>query len=150
MVAQGRTVFFVTDIFMDQFCVYTRLRYPIKSSGLRFSSILSTAALAAPSLDLPLAALGLAARLEPPVLVISGHWHQKKTTPKGRLFLVPVTGLEPVRCRQRWILSPLRLPFHHTGRCLQTKQSVTGVLYTKPQEIASKISRICHASPSAR
>ena len=45
-----------------------------------------TAALAAPSLELPLAALGLAARLEPPVLVISGHWHQKKTTPKGRLF----------------------------------------------------------------
>ena len=32
--------------------------------------------------------------------------------------LVPVTGLEPVRCRQRWILSPLRLPFHHTGRCV--------------------------------
>ena len=31
------------------------------------------------------------------------------------LKLVPVTGLEPVRCRQRWILSPLRLPFHHTG-----------------------------------
>ena len=31
--------------------------------------------------------------------------------------LVPVTGLEPVRCRQRWILSPLRLPFHHTGMC---------------------------------
>ena len=28
---------------------------------------------------------------------------------------MPVTGLEPVRCRQRWILSPLRLPFHHTG-----------------------------------
>ena len=25
-------------------------------------------------------------------------------------LLVPVTGLEPVRCRQRWILSPLRLP----------------------------------------
>ena len=30
-------------------------------------------------------------------------------------FLVPVTGLEPVRHRWRWILSPLRLPFHHTG-----------------------------------
>ena len=30
--------------------------------------------------------------------------------------LVPVTGLEPVRHRWRWILSPLRLPFHHTGR----------------------------------
>ena len=24
--------------------------------------------------------------------------------------VVPVTGLEPVRCRHRWILSPLRLP----------------------------------------
>ena len=33
------------------------------------------------------------------------------------LDLVPVTGLEPVRCRQRRILSPLRLPFHHTGGC---------------------------------
>ena len=33
------------------------------------------------------------------------------------LCLVPVTGLEPVRHRWRWILSPLRLPFHHTGRC---------------------------------
>ena len=32
------------------------------------------------------------------------------------LDLVPVTGLEPVRCRQRRILSPLRLPFHHTGQ----------------------------------
>ena len=30
--------------------------------------------------------------------------------------MVPVTGLEPVRHRWRWILSPLRLPFHHTGR----------------------------------
>ena len=35
--------------------------------------------------------------------------------PQGKLgsdyiALVPVTGLEPVRCRQRWILSPLRLP----------------------------------------
>ena len=29
--------------------------------------------------------------------------------------LVPVTGLEPVRCCQRGILSPLCLPFHHTG-----------------------------------
>lgn len=29
--------------------------------------------------------------------------------------LVPGTGLEPVRCCQRGILSPLCLPFHHTG-----------------------------------
>ena len=33
-------------------------------------------------------------------------------------ILVPVTGLEPVRHRWRRILSPLRLPFHHTGRWL--------------------------------
>ena len=33
------------------------------------------------------------------------------------IALVPVTGLEPVRHRWRWILSPLRLPFHHTGVC---------------------------------
>ena len=39
--------------------------------------------------------------------------------------LVPVTGLEPVRCRQRWILSPLRLPFHHTGRCLDSIHQVS-------------------------
>ena len=39
---------------------------------------------------------------------------------KGFWTLVPVTGLEPVRCRQRWILSPLRLPFHHTGRCFDS------------------------------
>ena len=31
---------------------------------------------------------------------------------------MPVTGLEPVRHRWRRILSPLRLPFHHTGRCV--------------------------------
>ena len=38
----------------------------------------------------------------------------------SELSMVPVTGLEPVRCRQRWILSPLRLPFHHTGKCYQS------------------------------
>ena len=27
-----------------------------------------------------------------------------------RAILVPVAGLEPARCRHRWILSPLRLP----------------------------------------
>ena len=25
-------------------------------------------------------------------------------------FMVPVTGVEPVRCRHHWILSPARLP----------------------------------------
>ena len=36
--------------------------------------------------------------------------NQKKTPLHSGAFLVPVTGLEPVRCRQRWILSPRRLP----------------------------------------
>ena len=31
------------------------------------------------------------------------------------IFVVPVTGLEPVQYRYRGILSPLCLPFHHTG-----------------------------------
>ena len=31
--------------------------------------------------------------------------------------VVPVVGLEPTRSRPRRILNPLRLPFHHTGRC---------------------------------
>ena len=47
------------------------------------------------------------------------------------LLMVPVTGLEPVRHRWRWILSPLRLPFHHTGNCifkfpLQNRSSENG------------------------
>ena len=56
--------------------------------------------------------------------------------PQGRsgsdyIGLVPVTGLEPVRHRWRWILSPLRLPFHHTGNCifkfpLQNRSSENG------------------------
>ena len=29
--------------------------------------------------------------------------------------MVPLTGLEPVLNRFRWILSPLCLPFHHSG-----------------------------------
>ena len=44
----------------------SRLRCPIKFSGLRFSSILSTAAHTAPSLHLPPAALGLVANCSTP------------------------------------------------------------------------------------
>ena len=51
-------------------------------------------------------------------LVRPGTDNKTNKHPKGCFFvLVPVAGLEPARCRQRWILSPLRLPFHHTGRC---------------------------------
>ena len=42
---------------------------------------------------------------------IGTHKTNKKSVPCGTLFLlVPVAGLEPARCRHRWILSPLRLP----------------------------------------
>ena len=53
-------------------------------------------------------------RIEPPVLVtpVNGT---KKRHPYGCLFLVPVTGLEPVRSCLQGILSPWCLPFHHTG-----------------------------------
>ena len=51
-------------------------------------------------------------RIRPP-------WIPKKRTPgRGSLFLVPVTGLEPVRCRQRWILSPEK---HLEAKCNHRK-----------------------------
>ena len=34
----------------------------------------------------------------------------KKAPPKAMLFLVPVIGVEPIRYRYHWILSPARLP----------------------------------------
>ena len=40
-------------------------------------------------------------------------------SPDGlREILVPVAGLEPARLLRRGILSPLCLPFHHTGKRL--------------------------------
>ena len=41
--------------------------------------------------------------------------HQKRDILSDAPFLVPVTGLEPVRGRPQGILSPWCLPFHHTG-----------------------------------
>ena len=41
-----------------------------------------------------------------------------------------MTGLEPVRCRQRWILSPLRLP-------IPSHRQVRGILYTIAAGFAS-------------
>ena len=41
--------------------------------------------------------------------------NKKEEALASSFLLVPVTGLEPVRHRWRRILSPLRLPFHHTG-----------------------------------
>ena len=42
------------------------------------------------------------------------EWHPLMGVP----FLVPVTGLEPVRGCPQGLLSPWCLPVHHTGRCL--------------------------------
>ncbi len=39
-----------------------------------------------------------------------GNVSLKKALPKKCFFLVPVTGVEPVRYRYHWILSPARLP----------------------------------------
>ena len=41
--------------------------------------------------------------------------------------MVPVTGLEPVRCHQQGILSPQCLPFHHTGEHRHKLSYHTGV-----------------------
>ena len=46
-----------------------------------------------------------------------------------RRLMVPVTGLEPVRCRQRWILSPLRLP-------IPSHRPIQFTLYKKPRQFA--------------
>ena len=62
---------------------------------------------------------------------------------RGILFLVPVTGLEPVRHHWRRILSPLRLPFHHTGRCITQYSILPGKMQEKlfaPFRAAVKIS----------
>ena len=48
--------------------------------------------------------------------------------------MVPVTGLEPVRCRQRRILSPLRLP-------IPSHRQVQELLYAIAVPFASKILR---------
>ena len=66
---------------------------------------------------------------------------KRKTRVSVSFFLVPVTGLEPVRCRQRWILSPLRLPIpshrqgksHYTGRAAK-KQEGKGFFCSLPRD----------------
>ena len=45
-------------------------------------------------------------------------------------ILVPVAGLEPARCRQRWILSPLRLPIpSHRQVCYIDNQLLLAIFY---------------------
>ena len=56
--------------------------------------------------------------------------NDKKTGQAARrlpcFLMVPVTGLEPVRCRQRWILSPLRLPIPSHRQMLPAHYTVNG------------------------
>ena len=59
---------------------------------------------------------------------------EQRTCGAGPLLLVPVTGLEPVRCRQRRILSPLRLP-------IPSHRQVQELLYAIAVPFASKILR---------
>ena len=52
--------------------------------------------------------------------------------------MVPVVGLEPTPCRQERILSPSRLPFHHTG---ERNVYYTGWVW-KIQENSIRISKM--------
>ena len=65
--------------------------------------------------------------------------------------MVPVAGLEPARCHQRWILSPLRLPFHHTGTSACQFNILSGKLQERflhfPQSSGSRRIRTMAASP---
>ncbi len=60
-------------------------------------------------------------RLSPRIRTSARISHKSaKTKPpaRGGFVLVPVVGLEPTRCCHQRILSPSRLPFHHTGKVL--------------------------------
>jgi len=54
--------------------------------------------------------------------------------------MVPEDGLEPSRYLYRWILSPLRLPFHHSGICLYIIHN----LFLKINEHRKDYVRICY------
>ena len=78
---------------------------------------------------------------------------QKRDIPKDASFLVPVAGLEPARCRQRWILSPLRLPIpSHRQVCIYFNSPVSAslCLFIGNKECLSSISlfRLPVAVPS--
>ena len=59
------------------------------------------------------------------------HFSIKQFEKRGSFIMVPVVGLEPTPCCQERILSPSRLPFHHTG--LLKKHSYYSVLFQKKQ-----------------
>ena len=74
--------------------------------------------------------------------------------PRGKsgsdyIGLVPVAGLEPARCRHRWILSPLRLPIpsHRHGACIvyytfpknARKNYLPGIVFVFSKEIRKQL-----------
>ena len=105
LVAETGLLVFVTNICDNQFCVSPRLRCPKKASGLRISSLFSTSALTAPSLHLPLAALGLVTQRATLVGLTTrrsdkacfASREKKKAIPFRMTFsfLVAEAGLEP-------------------------------------------------------
>ena len=54
------------------------------------------------------------------------------------LAMVPVTGLEPVRCRQRWILSPLRLPIPTHRQVLNYYSALSGLFQEENLHLSGK------------
>ena len=54
------------------------------------------------------------------------------------LDMVPVTGLEPVRCRQRWILSPLRLPIPTHRQVLNYYSALSGLFQEENLHLSGK------------
>ena len=62
----------------------------------------------------------------------------KKAPHRGALLLVPVAGLEPARCRQRWILSPLRLPIP-SHRQINLTMTLYIIIYIKSSVFCWKI-----------
>ena len=83
-----------------------RLRCPAKSSPDKSGSLSADRCHSFGSLLPPPAALPSFPGISPSVRFGS----TKKDDPKGSSFLVPATGIEPVRILLRGILSPLRLP----------------------------------------
>ena len=61
--------------------------------------------------------------------------HEKPAAPLACGFLVPVTGIEPVRCFHRQILSLLRLPIS------PHRQILAHLVYHSPQENAREVQR---------
>ena len=53
-------------------------------------------------------------------------------------FMVPVAGLEPARCRHRWILSPLRLPIPSHRQMLWKSRYYYISFFEKKQPLSHK------------